>query len=429
MTRAVRIRLLAFVVLSAVGVVYIASSYLGLVDRVLGRGYTVHVTLPTSGGLFEGSEVTYRGIKIGKVAAMDTTREGVDLTLSIEEGTELPLDSPMYVHNLSAVGEQYLDFEPPDADPPYAEDGDVMAGSAEALPVDEADLLVELDSFVSSVDKRSLQVLISELGDMFADTGRPLQQLLDDGGRFIDAAAANTDDTVKLLDSALTALRTQRDNGDNITSFSRDLADLTEALRRSDGDLRDVLDDTPPAARELTALLDDLGPTLPVLLSDLITVNQTVVTHLDGVEQLLVTFPRVIAGGFTGSPPDGFGHVNLQLDYSVPPCTEGYKPRDEWRRGDELTDAPIFPARCTSGAPFVQRGTPNVPGTPGNPGNNSVARSYGGAVPGHYDPATGLVEGVVDADGGPVRLGSAGDLSILGGDSWKWLLVGPVAGP
>ena len=39
-----------------------------------------------------------------------------------------------------------------------------------------------------------------------------------------------------------------------------------------------------------------------------------------------MVFPRMIAGGFTGTPDDGYGHVNLQLDYSVPPCTEGYKP-------------------------------------------------------------------------------------------------------
>ena len=50
-------------------------------------------------------------------------------------------------------------------------------------------------------------------------------------------------------------------------------------------------------------------------------------------------------------------------------------------------------------------------------------------MPGSYDPSTGLVAGVVGADGGPVRFGTAGDLSVLGGDSWKWLLVGPVAGP
>lgn len=423
MTRAIRLRLVAFAILSAIGITYVAASYLGIVDRVLGRGFTVQVTLPTSGGLFEGSEVTYRGVKIGKVSSMEATDEGVTLDLAIEDGVELPLDSPIKVHNLSAVGEQYLDFVPPDDEGPFAREGAVMAGGASSLPVDEADLLVDLDAFVNSVDQGSLQVLIAELGDMFEDTAGPLQQLLDDGGRFVDEAQAHTDDTIALLEQGRTVLRTQRDNGENIRSFSADLADLTDALRESDGDIRTVLDDTPPAARELTRLVEDLGPTMPVLLSDLITVNQVVVSHLAGVEQLLVTFPRVIAGGFTGSPPDGFGHVNLQLDYSVPPCTEGYKPRDQWRRGDELTDAPIFPATCTSGAPFVQRGTPNVPGTPNNPAANRPA------VSGTYDPGTGAVDGVVDAQGDPVRFQSAGDLSILGDDSWKWLLVGPVAGP
>ena len=50
MTRGIKIRLIAFLILSAVGIVYVAGSYLGLVDRVLGRGLTVHATLPGSGG-------------------------------------------------------------------------------------------------------------------------------------------------------------------------------------------------------------------------------------------------------------------------------------------------------------------------------------------------------------------------------------------
>jgi phospholipid/cholesterol/gamma-HCH transport system substrate-binding protein len=105
MRHSVKFRIAAFLTLSAVGIVYIAGSYLGFVDRILGRGITVQATLPDSGGLFEGSEVTYRGVKIGEVATMEPTREGVLLDLALEDGTQLPVDSPMYVHNLSAVGE------------------------------------------------------------------------------------------------------------------------------------------------------------------------------------------------------------------------------------------------------------------------------------------------------------------------------------
>ena len=173
MSTGVKLRLMAFLVLSAVGIVYIAASYLGLVDKALGRGLDIHATLPRSSGLFVGSEVTYRGLKVGKVDAMHVTDDGVRLDLALEEGTRIPLDSPMYVHNLSAVGEQYLDFEPVDDQGPYAENGDTIEGGPESLPVDEDDLLVQLDELVTSVDKRDLRTVVAELGAMFHDTGLP----------------------------------------------------------------------------------------------------------------------------------------------------------------------------------------------------------------------------------------------------------------
>ncbi|MFC7496215.1 MULTISPECIES: MlaD family protein [unclassified Nocardioides] len=414
-----RIRIGAFLVLSAVGIVYIAGSYLGLVDRVLGRGLTVHATLPASGGLFEGSEVTYRGVKVGKVAKMDATAEGVTLDLALEDGTKLPKDAPMYVHNLSAVGEQYLDFEPPDDDGPYVEAGETLTGTQESLPVDEGDLLVELDQFVSSVDRDGLETVVRELGAMFDDTGVPLQRLLDSGSEFVRQASDHTDETVRLLDSAERVLDTQQGERENIRSFARDLRALTDSLAAADGDLEKVLDGTPGTARELDGMLQDLAPTLPVLLGSAVSVNQVVVSHLDGLEQLLVTYPRVISSGFTGTPPDGYGHVNMQLDYSQPPCAEGYVPRSEWRGPADLSDGPITPVRCTAGPPFVMRGSDHVPG---GKYNQSPGRLYRSS----YDPGSGIVQGAVDRHGRPVRFLDQANLSILGGDAWKWLMVGPV---
>jgi phospholipid/cholesterol/gamma-HCH transport system substrate-binding protein len=417
MSRGTRIRIAAFLVLSAVGIVYITASYLGFVDRVLGRGITVHATLPTSGGLYEGSEVTYRGVKIGKVSSMHATSDGVTLDLALQDGTELPKDAPMYVHNLSAVGEQYLDFEPPDGKPPYAENGDTLRGDADSLPVDEGDLLVQLNSFVDSVDKQSLQTVVRELGTMFHGTGGPLQQLLDNGSTFIGEASEHTAQTRALMDDGLTVLRTQEGQSENIRAFSRDLAKITETLKDSDPDLRTTLAETPGTARQVDKLLTDLEPTLPVLLANASSVGQVTLMHLAGLEQLLVVFPRVIAAGFTGTPGDGYGHVNLQMDNSVQPCTKGYEPPSQWRPPSDLSDGPIFPAQCTAGAPYVQRGTPYSPD--GHHGSPGAAYRTG------YDPGSGIIDGVVDKHGNPVRLGDQGDLSILGADAWKWLLVGP----
>jgi phospholipid/cholesterol/gamma-HCH transport system substrate-binding protein len=414
-------RLFAFVVLSAVGITYVTATYLGLVDRITGRDITVTAQLPGSGGLFEGSEVTYRGVKVGKVTKMEPTEEGIDVKVTLNHDAEIPTDSTISVHNLSAVGEQYLDFQPPDEDPPYAEDGTVFKGDETSLPVDEGDLLVDMYDFVGSVDRESLQVVIHELGEMFGDTGRDLQQLLDNGSTFVQEASAHTDETVQLLRSGLKVLRTQSGEKENIRSFADDLATLTTSLRNSDGELRRVLEDTPGTANELHGLLKDLEPTLPTLLSDLVSVDQVVSSYLPGLEQLLVIYPAIIAGGPTGSTADGWGHVNLQFDYSVPPCTKGFRPPSQWRSPHDLTDAPVFPAKCMPVGPQQARGPQTAP--PGTAPNASAPRVYSGG----YDPATGRVPGLVDRNGNPVEFEQPENLSVLGGDAWKWMLVGPVA--
>ena len=55
---------------------------------MLGRGFTVHATLPDSGGLYEGSSVTYRGVKIGKVAKLSPHEDGLKVDKAIDDATK-----------------------------------------------------------------------------------------------------------------------------------------------------------------------------------------------------------------------------------------------------------------------------------------------------------------------------------------------------
>jgi phospholipid/cholesterol/gamma-HCH transport system substrate-binding protein len=410
-TRGVKTKLMAFLVLSAVGIVYVTASYLGFVDKVLGRRLDLHVTLPESAGLYVGSEVTDRGVKIGKVSGMRVIPSGVRVDLELAQGTKLPLDAPVYVHNLSAVGEQYLDFEPTSGDGPFAAEGDTIRGSRQSLPVDEGDLLVQLNQLVRSVNRDDLRTVVRELGAMFHDTGHPLQTLIDNGDTFVRTAQANRADTVRLLDNGLRVLRTQQRQGDNIRSFARDLADVTGALSRSDGDLRGLLDRGGASAREMDSMLRELEPTLPVLLANLVTVNQVVTPRLSAVEQLLVTFPRMIASGFTGTPGDGYGHINLQLAGDPQPCRRGYMPPNQWRGGGDLTDRPVYAkAHCASGPPYNMRGSKYAPSFPSPDGANGRAAPLG----------------AVDASAAPQLGALGGEQALFGDDSWKWLLIGPV---
>src|SRR3954467_1679502 len=111
LSRGIKIRLMAFLALSAVGIVYVTASYLGFVDKVLGRNLEIHVTLPRSSGLFTGSEVTDRGVKIGRISHMHVTQDGVELDLTLHQGTKLGFGDPGYVHELPAVGAQHPDCD------------------------------------------------------------------------------------------------------------------------------------------------------------------------------------------------------------------------------------------------------------------------------------------------------------------------------
>jgi phospholipid/cholesterol/gamma-HCH transport system substrate-binding protein len=427
LSRGIKIRLMAFLALSAVGLVYVTANYLGFVDKWLGRNVEISVTLPRSSGLFTGSEVTDRGVKIGRISHMHVIPSGVKLDLTLHHGTKIPLDSSVYVHNLSAVGEQYLDFEPTSQKGPFAEAGDTIKGDRSSLPVDEDDLLIQMNQLVDSLDKHDLQTVVKETGLMFHDTGRPLQRMIDSGDTFIRAAQAHQAETISLLDNGLTVLRTQQAEGDNIRSFAHDLADVTGAVRASDSDLRTVLDDGGPAAKEVQALMRQLEPTLPVMLANLVTVQQVVTVRLDALEQLLVTFPRMIASGFSGTPGDGFGHINMQLGADAPmPCRKGYLPPNRWRQGNDLTDTtPYYAAHCASPPPYNMRGSKYAPKYPA-PGGKGYR-----VAP--YDPRTGSVDpgsagGNTAAPGSGVTIGGlGGEQKLFGDDSWKWLLLGPVS--
>jgi phospholipid/cholesterol/gamma-HCH transport system substrate-binding protein len=410
MTGGVKTRLVAFVILAALGVFYASANYLGLVDKALGRGYHVTAELIGTGGLYEGSLVTYRGVQIGTVESMEPQGKGVAIRLDIEDEAQIPEDSPMFVHNGSAVGEQYLDFEPESDEGPYLGEGDVIEGRGDTLPVDEGDLLVDMDQFIRSVDKDNLRTVISELGAMFYETGRPLQDLIDGGSTLIDAASENKQETISLLEGGQTVLRTQQANAGNIRAFADGMAQLTGTLRTSDQDIRTILEGGPGTISEVQKLLEGLEPTFPILLSNLVTINEVTAVRLPNLEQLLVTYPVIISSGFTGTTRDGYGHVHLEYTKEPPPCREGYLPPSKWRPADDLTDGKVYlQAHCDSPPPFASRGANYVP----KPRDGSAR-----VAP--YDPATGAVVGARK-----LRLDSQGTGNVYGKDAWKWMLIGP----
>ena len=129
----------------------------------------------------------------------------------------------MHVHNLSAVGEQYLDFEPPDDKPPYAKAGDVIKGDA-GQPADERGGAAHPDELAGQLGRRRPSCPRSSARRARC-SGAPRTRC---SGWSTPApssstqAAANTDSTPSRCSTpASTVLQTQADHEKDIQTFAQ----------------------------------------------------------------------------------------------------------------------------------------------------------------------------------------------------------------
>lgn len=326
LTLGTRLKNIAFLVIAALVLGYVGYRYADLSRLVGVRGYyVVSMDLPETGGLFPGSDVTYRGVSVGKVGALGVTDTGVRAELHINDSApKIPAELRAQVANLSAVGEEYVDLRPTGAGGPYLHGGDLIAQRAAQLPAPVTNLLTSVNNFAASVPLDSLRTVVDELGKAFQDQGENLQTLLDTGSSLTRAANRAAPQTNQLIVDGQTVLRTQREEGDALTSFARSASLFADQLDRSDSDLRRLITNAPKAATQLTGLLRDTDPSLSVLLANLLTTSDLGLTRQRGLEEALVRVPQVVAAGSTAITANGV-HFGLALTFFSPlPCTSGY---------------------------------------------------------------------------------------------------------
>ncbi|MFF7854028.1 MCE family protein [Streptomyces sp. NPDC007904] len=419
-TLAVRLKNLAFLLIAV-----LALSYLGIRYADLGRYvgvadyYTVDVQLARTGGLFTHSDVTYRGVSVGRVGPIGLTADGVVAELRIKKSAPpIPADTRAVVAGLSAVGEQYIDLRPESDGGPYLAEGTRIPRADTQVPAPVTDVLAGVDDLVRSVPLEDLRTVVDEFGKAFEGHGDDLQVLLDSGDAFVEAADRALPSTTRLITDGETVLRTQAEEARAIRDFATGARELARTLRGSDADLRRLLAVTPEAATEVSGVLRDLDPSLGVVLANLLTTSEIAVTRQRGMEELLVKYPAAVAAGATAV--DG-GKLNLGMAvtfFQPLPCTAGYG-ATRYRNGLDLGTAPALNtgAACTAPAATGRnvRGAANAP--------------RGGAVPAPARPGS-LPPGRGAPGGGAAALPGALALPGQGGEAPAGLadLAAPATG-
>ena len=369
MTRFVRNQLIIFTIASIVGVSVMLFAYMQ-VPTLLGIGrLAVTLELPASGGLYRFSNVTYRGVQVGKVTGVTLTDDGAEASLSLETSPKIPADLVAEVRSVSAVGEQYVDLRPRTDSGPFLEDGSRIPVSKTTIPQPVGPMLDQLSALVESLPKDRIPDLLDETFQAFSGAGPDFGSLLDSASKITEEVAAVSDETRRFIDDSGPLLESQAETTAAIRTWARSLDGVTEQIVQNDPELRAILQRGPGFAQEVSGLLNQLKPTLPILLANLTTVGQTLLTYNPAIEQLLVLFPGIIAAqqsfGLPQNTPTGLPTGDFALTISDPnPCTVGFLPSTQWRSPEDETtvDTPDgLYCKLPQDSPMNVRGARNYP--------------------------------------------------------------------
>jgi virulence factor Mce-like protein len=329
-TRRTKLQLIAFAVVAVLGMSYLGFKYVGLDRVLLGTGYDVAADFKDSGGIFVNAEVTYRGVAVGRVSDMKLIDDGVRVVLTMKpDADRIPASTKAIVATRSAVGEQYILLQPDDDKGPYLQDGSVIPKNRTSIPVPVQELLLNMDKLVGSLDQENLRIVVDELGKAFAGSGDDLGRLIDNGNLLLARAQQSLPQTLKLITDGQTVLATQNANRSAIREWAAGLRQVTDTLVQIDPDLRQLVVNAPNAAEAIQQLVDNAGPGLGSLVRNLDILNKVTIPRLNGVEQMLVTYPDVVSGGFSVVRNDSGvmrAHFGFVLNSDDPhACISGYR--------------------------------------------------------------------------------------------------------
>lgn len=247
--RWVALKLLVFTIVTIVVTTYLASIIGNF--RLFAQPYEITAELTDASGLLRGDVVKAAGVTVGRVEEIGI-RDGIAIvTMTIDEGTELPEGLEAHVRFRNLIGQRMITLVAPDRVAGLTEDGDV-------IPLDRTEPAFDLSALFNG-----LRPLVRSTNPEDVNTvTRALVKALDGRASQVEGFLANVGDISTSLASKDEELAVMLDALNEVTG---ELNGRDAQLQSTLADLDDFLGDLQASKGELSAAfvtLDDAATRL-----------------------------------------------------------------------------------------------------------------------------------------------------------------------
>ena len=360
-------------------VLLVGASYLArYVLRFDPIPHTFHVTvqLPNSGGLLVDNDVTFRGTRVGRVADVRVSGDGIAAVAEIDDDARIPVGGTVHVGRLSAAGEQYLDIRQ-DADTgPYLYDCSVVDRSRTSVPIPVQNVLTDLSGFIGGMNPDRLDVIIDELDKALAGGPDRLRNMVSGISRAMAGLTDLLPQTRSLIENlevvAETTSHAQPDLG-TVTSAG---SALFQQATAADQEVRRFLDQGPGQLATLGGVVAENADPMTDLTTNFVAITTAAKLRQPAVEAL---FPSLRQGSQALGVPahDGAYHTLADFyprptcEYDTIPVAPNNEATDTRQRLYNycLADDPSLQVRGSANAPRPNVGDNGAGPPPGVTGN------------------------------------------------------------
>jgi phospholipid/cholesterol/gamma-HCH transport system substrate-binding protein len=180
------------------------------------------------------------------------------------------------------------------------------------VPPDINTLIEATNRGIQAIPQDNLKTAIDEAYRAVGGLGPEISRLVKGSTALAIDARTNLDALTTLADQSQPVLDSQTNTSDSIHAWASNLASVTQQLKSRTRRCPNILSNGPAAAEESRALLDRLQPSLPILLANLVSLDQVGLTYQDNLEQL----SGPAAARHRGRPGRDPGEQKHQAGYS-----------------------------------------------------------------------------------------------------------------
>ncbi|GAB2552661.1 MlaD family protein [Nocardia heshunensis] len=138
---------------------------------------TVRMLLANSGGATADTPVLLSGVRVGKVTAVTTAGTGVEFQLRLDDQYRVPAASTVRVEAVSALGEPYVEFDPPSQSGPYLSDNQLLDTRGTPMAMSIPQVSVRAVQLLRQFDPATMKSLVGTIDTAIAGTSGEMPRL------------------------------------------------------------------------------------------------------------------------------------------------------------------------------------------------------------------------------------------------------------